>query len=240
MHFWGSATTRAVSTLFKQSLSRMHFQRAVAGALPFLARQVDQQVWLSLHSLSQSWRAERHPLSFWQFWAWVEQYCWMHYWGVKTIKAVSCWWCFAGDERQPWAWAHLATLIAGWSPWLVRHRLQQEVLVPHFFWQSWRAGMHLESFWQAAHWLGHFSSMHFWGSATTRAVSTLFKQSLSRMHFQRALAGGLPFLARQVVQQVWLSLHYFSQSWRAARHPLSFWQFWAWVEQYCWMHYWGV
>ena len=74
------------------------------------------------------------------------------------------------DQMHPLACAHLATSIAGWLPLLGRHNAQQEALVPHFFWQSWRAGTHLGSFWQAAHWLGHFCSMHCWGSSKVRAV----------------------------------------------------------------------
>jgi len=127
---------------------------------------------------------------------------------------------FCGVFKQSFFWAHLATSIAAWLPFVGRHKLQHEDEVPHFFWQASRAGMHFESFWQAAHSLGHFFSTHCWGSAIATAVSTstLFKQSLSIIHFQRLLAAGLPFLARQVDQQVWLSVHSLSQSWRAAKH----------------------
>ena len=61
-----------------------------------------------------------------------------------------------GVVRQLFFWAHLATSMAAWLPLLGRQNSQQDGLVPHFFWQSWRAGMHLGSFWQAAHSLGHF------------------------------------------------------------------------------------
>jgi hypothetical protein len=58
--------------------------------------------------------------------------------------------------RQLFFWAHLATSMAAWLPFDGKQNSQQVSLVPHFFWQSWRAGTHFESFWQFAHSLGHF------------------------------------------------------------------------------------
>ena len=78
---------------------------------------------------------------------------------------------------HPLAWAHLATSIADWLPLLGRHSVQQEALVPHFFWQSSRAERHLGSFWQVAHWVGHFYSMHFWGSASVIVEISMANES---------------------------------------------------------------
>lgn len=171
----------AVDTALMQSLSIMHFQRALAAALPRLEMHVVQQAVLLRHSLSHCWRAIKQFLSFWQFCTWVEQCCWMHYWGVARAKAV--------EMTAPKQWflsAHLAVSIAAWLPFPGRQNVQQLLLVPHFFWQSCKAGMHLESFWQAAHSFGHFSSMHCWGSLSAIAVeiSVAFKQLFFRMQLK--------------------------------------------------------
>ena len=152
----------------------MHFQRALAWLLPFLARQVDQQLWSFWHCFSQSWRTARHLRSFLQASAWLLQCCSTHSWGVKTAKTLIS---IGSIPKQPCFWAHLARLIAAWLPLVGRQKLQHDDEVPHFFWQESRAGIHFESFWQAAHSLGHFCSTHCWGSFTAIAVLLVeFKQ----------------------------------------------------------------
>jgi len=145
-----------------QSYLTMHPQRLVALGLFFLARQLlkhDVSFW---HCFSQSWRAGKHWESFLQAWSSSLQCCWMHSLGDGMAKANLC----SAALSQLLAWAHLATSMAAWLPLLGRQTAQHEALVPHFLLQSSRAGIHLGSFWQAAHWAGHFSSIHFWGSLT--------------------------------------------------------------------------
>jgi len=148
-----------------QWLAAAHLATSMAGWLPLPGRQNYQHDCLVPHFFSQSWRAGTHLGSFWQAAHWLGHFYWMHCWGSAKTNPV-----YSLALSQLLAWAHLATSMAAWLPLLGRQTAQQEALVPHFLLQSSRAGMHLGSFWQAAHWAGHFSSIHFWGSATTKAV----------------------------------------------------------------------
>ena len=192
--------------------------------------QQSESLW---HWWLQNSRVLMHLLSCSQSCSSVLQYFSMHSWGVFRITAILV------SLRQSFAWAHFATSIAAWLPFEGRQRAQHEVLVPHFFIQSSRAGWHLGSFWQADHSLGHFYSMHCWGSLKGTKALTWLRQSLSMMHFQNALAAGFPFFATQLVQQVWLSLHSCSQSWRALRQAGSFLHDSAWSWQCSLMQSWG-
>ena len=167
-------------------LAWAHLATSIADWLPLLGRHSVQQEALVPHFFWQSSRAERHLGSFWQVAHWVGHFYSMHFWG--SSKVANCW-VEADDEStsskfiisaalsHPLAWAHLATSIADWLPLLGRHSVQQEALVPHFFWQSSRAERHLGSFWQVAHWVGHFYSMHFWGSASVYLVISMANES---------------------------------------------------------------
>ena len=144
-----------------QSLSTMHFHKSEAAASPFPAMQVVKQVWFCLHLISQSWRAGKHLWSARQAFNWLGHFSWIHCWGVAMASSVEG----SIEPRQWLASAHLATSMAAWLPFPPKQKVQQFFPVPHFFWQSWRAGMHFGSFWQFAHWLGHFYSIHCCGSS---------------------------------------------------------------------------
>ena len=174
MHCWGSSiTTSAVEISFflwwwsKQWLSWAHFIRFTASWFPFWAKHVWKQFRSSLHCLSHYWIAGKHFGSSLHACSWSGHFSYMHCFGSAGTTAVEIFPYFS-FPKQWFAAAHFATLSAAWSPFWAKHIFQQLSFEPHFFSQSWRVGMHLESFWHAAHSLGHFSSMHCWGSTATR------------------------------------------------------------------------
>jgi len=134
MHYSGPfrAIGWLTSLLSMQWLSWTHLKRSEAAWLPFLARQVDQQALLFWHSFEQSAKAGKHFPSFSQALSWSGQCSAMHSWGVRRAKEL-----ISGTyPRQLFFWAHLATSMAAWLPFDGRQRVQQDTLVPHFFWQS--------------------------------------------------------------------------------------------------------
>ena len=135
-----------------------------------LVRQSVQQFLVVLHFLSHSSSTFKHLRSLRHSSSTSSQYFIMQSWGSSNFTISTA-------LSHPLAWAHLATSIADWLPLLGRHKVQQEALVPHFFWQSSRAARHLGSFWQVAHWVGHFYSMHFWGSASVIVEISMANES---------------------------------------------------------------
>ena len=134
-----------------------------------------------------------------------------------------------------------------------RHSFQHVSLDWHRWLQKFRVPMHFLSCWQVVSWLLQYFSMHSWGvpritaSFEVESASILIiwlltwsRQLLSMIHFHKLLAGVLPFLAMQLVQQLLSFEHSLSQSWRALRQPASLEQAVASSEQWSLMHSWGV